>query len=100
MSLPTQDEIAYTLWLGGFGDDSARNWYMAGWLLHSEQFTTLVDDAGRRKSESKTPEAAADESWLRSMAELLFDLSYRLYVPSPESATNWSTAEALWKDIG
>lgn len=103
MTVPTQDQIAYLLWHGGFGDEPVRNWYMAGHLHQNPTFLALVEEAQVLKdSPEKDPiEAACQrEGWVRRFAELLYDSSYRLTIPSVESTVNWHTAETFWDALG
>ena len=103
MISPTQEQLAYVLWAGGFGDDAERNWYMADWLLQSEVWEQLVKDAGELKEGPALEQdkaTALRDRWVRRLAETLYDLSYRLTVPSDNQDVNWRAAEALWAALG
>lgn len=103
VELPTREQIAYILWLGGFGEDPDRNWYMADFLVNNEGFHQLVEEAQTLKSDSNSDTAGATrqrEGWIRKCAELLYDISYRLALPSDAPDINWRAGETFWAALG
>lgn len=103
VELPTREQIAYILWLGGFGEDPDRNWYMADFLVNNEGFHQLVEEAQTLKTDSNSDTAGATrqrEGWIRKCAELLYDISYRLALPSDAPDINWRAGETFWAALG
>ncbi len=103
MNTPTQEQAAYILWLGGFGDDSDRNWYMAGYLIEDPRFDELLAQADTLKgARIADPDQVylKKEGWLRKFAEMLYDTSYRLAQPSDQPEVNWHAALTFWAALG
>jgi hypothetical protein len=102
MEMPTREQIAYILWLGGFGEDPDRNWFMSDLLVDNKEFHKLVEEASAIKEATGDPAEAIRlrDGWIRKCAELLYDISYRLALPSDAPDINWRASETFWAALG
>lgn len=90
--------LAQTLYEGGFGEDADRNWYMACLLLERPDFLDMCKEAhtlhlaGSRSWSAKQPYM----TFVRNLAQAVYDSSFELTEPSTDPDRNWHTAQHLY----